>query len=107
MDRSGLQVAVKLLDKAMSTDSDPEAIALVEGCYRLLARAITAYDLEHGQTDFGPHRRERRLIADRRVARSSPPTPEEQGPLVAAGARYFDVAESAGQSSAPRVNLHL
>ena len=58
-----VQTAAKLLAKAQSTTSDPEAIALVERSYGLLARAITAYDLEH---DHGPRRRERRRLPDRR-----------------------------------------
>ncbi|HUY22927.1 MAG TPA: hypothetical protein VMV22_11395 [Acidimicrobiales bacterium] len=63
MGQPDVQTAAKLLAKAQSTTSPPEAIALVERSYGLLARVITAYDQAN---DCGPRRRERRLLPDRR-----------------------------------------
>jgi hypothetical protein len=77
MDRTGIEQAAKLLAKAASTDSDAESIALCERSYRLLAQAITAWDVENGQFTFGPEHggRERRLVPDRRAPRVVHPLP--------------------------------
>jgi hypothetical protein len=64
-----MDLAAKLLAKARSTDSDAEAVALVEKSYGLLARVITAYDDEQPIGPGGTRRRERRYLRDRRVER--------------------------------------
>jgi hypothetical protein len=79
IDRSGIKMALRLLAKAESTDSDPEAIALVERSYSLLADTINAYDLVVAQQS-GPRRRERRRIFDRRSARRTLAEPLGTGP---------------------------
>jgi hypothetical protein len=79
IDRSGIKMAARLLAKAESTDSDPEAIALVERSYSLLADTINAYDLVSAQQS-GPRRRERRRLFDRRSARRSLTDPVGIGP---------------------------
>jgi hypothetical protein len=66
MSREMVQTAAKLLAKAQSTTSDHEAIALVERSYRLLAKAINAYDAEHDNGGGSPRRRERRRLHERR-----------------------------------------
>jgi hypothetical protein len=66
MSREMVQTAAKLLAKAQSTTSDHEAIALVERSYRLLAKAINAYDAEHDNGGGSPRRRERRRLQERR-----------------------------------------
>jgi hypothetical protein len=104
MERRGLHRAVKLLEKARSTDSDAEAAALVLHSYRLLAQVITQYDLECGETEFGPHRRERRLIADRRASRAAAVDPE---PVHASYAARYQATEALTRPEQPRVNLHL
>lgn len=71
MDRSNMQRAAKLLAKAQGTQFDPEAIALVEKSYRILADVITAYEDEEEETsvDARSGRRERRYLRDRRGKR--------------------------------------
>lgn len=69
LDRARIEQTAKLLAKAASTDSEAEAVSLAEHCYRQLARIITEYDLERGESVFGPGHRERRLVADRRAPR--------------------------------------
>ncbi len=61
-----VQTAAKLLAKAQSTTSDHEAIALVERSYRLLAKAINAYDAQYDNGAGSPRRRERRRLHERR-----------------------------------------
>jgi hypothetical protein len=85
-DRTGIEQAMKLLAKATSTDSDPEAIALVEHVYRLLAKLITEDDLSRGETTFGLSRRERRLISDRRAVTGSQPVTNR-----GSGELYFEM----------------
>jgi hypothetical protein len=79
MDRSRIRTAIQLLAKAESTESDAEASALIERSYRLLADVITKHDLERGETIFGPRRRERRFLRDRRgkANRPAPPTSDK------------------------------
>jgi len=69
MDRKNMELAAHLLAKAQSTDFDPEAIALVEKSYSLLAKVITAFDEATDSAPSGTRRRERRLLRDRRAAR--------------------------------------
>ncbi len=69
LDRTTLATAAQLLAKASSSTVDAEAVAFVEKTYRLLAQVITDYDVSCGATDFGPRRRERRLLRDRRASR--------------------------------------
>lgn len=68
MTKSDIDKAAKLLAKAASTDYEPEAMALVERCYGLLAKVLT--DLDEAQhsasSSAAAQRRERRRIADRR-----------------------------------------
>jgi hypothetical protein len=64
MGRPNVVTAIKLLTKAQSTTSEPEAIALVERSYGLLAQIINVYDAEHAGD--GPRRRERRRLLERR-----------------------------------------
>jgi hypothetical protein len=63
MDRSDIRLAVKLLRKAESTDSDPESFALALRSYSLLAGAINGFE----ERSDGARRRERRLLQDRRA----------------------------------------
>jgi hypothetical protein len=86
MDRSRIRLATQLLLKAESTDADPEAAALVERSYRLLAEVITQHDLEQGHPVSGPRRRERRFLRDRRADRRGKPVPEPVVPPRAPGA---------------------
>lgn len=77
VDRAQVAVATQMLAKAESTDADEEAFALVLRTYRLLAKVITEHDLARGHTTFGPLRRERRLLRDRRANNAQPdPSPE-------------------------------
>jgi hypothetical protein len=69
MDRKNMELAANLLAKALRTDFDGEAIALVEKSYSLLAKVITAYDDSLGPAPTGARRRERRLLRDRRATR--------------------------------------
>jgi hypothetical protein len=66
MDRKKMELAANLLAKALRTDFDGEAIALVEKSYSLLAKVITAHD---DSVPPGARRRERRLLRDRRATR--------------------------------------
>ena len=86
VDQSRVRVAMALLAKAQSTDAQPEAAALVERSYRLLAELITQHDQEQGETLFGPRRRERRFLRDRRADRRGKPVPEPVVPPRAPGA---------------------
>jgi hypothetical protein len=63
MGRPNVATTIKLLTKAQST-SEPEAIALVERSYAMLAQIINTYDTEHAGD--GPRRRERRRLLERR-----------------------------------------
>jgi hypothetical protein len=69
MDRKNMELAANLLAKALRTDFEGEAIALVEKSYSLLAKVITAYDDSIGPAPSGTRRRERRLLRDRRATR--------------------------------------
>jgi hypothetical protein len=72
MDRKNMELAANLLAKAMRTDFDAEAIALLEKSYSLLAKVITAYDESVGPATpatRGTRRRERRLLRERRATR--------------------------------------
>jgi hypothetical protein len=69
MDRKNMELAANLLAKALRTDFDEEAIALLEKSYSLLAKVITAYDDGVGPATPGTRRRERRLLRDRRATR--------------------------------------
>jgi len=77
IDRSGIKMALRLLTKAESTDSDFEAIALAERSYSILADTINAYDAACAKQPGGMRRRERRRLFDRRSARRSAPAPDE------------------------------
>jgi hypothetical protein len=68
MDRKNMQLAANLLAKALRTDYDAEALALLEKSYSLLAKVITAYD-DSVPAAQGGRRRERRLLRDRRATR--------------------------------------
>jgi hypothetical protein len=81
MDRSNLALAAKLLAKAQDTPFEPEAAALAEKAYVLLAEFLNG--LEEEQSNSGrARRRERRLRHDRRITRrmfgwrSSSPRPD-------------------------------
>lgn len=63
MGRPNVATAIKLLTKAQSTNSESEAIALVERSYGMLAQMINVYDTENAG---GPRRRERRRLLERR-----------------------------------------
>jgi hypothetical protein len=73
MDRKNMELAASLLAKALRTDFDGEAIALVEKSYSLLAKVITAYDDSLGPAPTGARRRERRLLRDRRATEAPRP----------------------------------
>ena len=96
MSREMVQTAAKLLAKAQSTTSDHEAIALVERSYRLLAKAINAYDAQY-DNGSGPRRRERRRLQERRRrARAEAGTVAEERIPTKAGdsiARYRGTAD--------------
>ena len=66
MDRNNLRLAAKLLTKAQNTNFDPEAAALAEKAYRLLAELLNSYEGEAGSAG-GARRRERRHLRDRRA----------------------------------------
>lgn len=59
----------KLLAKAESTNSDPEALALLEKCYRELAQVVNDLDRIAGPPAPGSRPRERRFMFDRRGSR--------------------------------------
>jgi hypothetical protein len=68
MDRRNLALAAKLLAKAQDTTFEPEAAALTEKAYVLLAEFLNG--IEQGEPRRGLGRRtERRLLHDRRTAR--------------------------------------
>lgn len=68
MDREGVRRAGRLLEKALSTDSEPEALALLEKAYPILAQVINAAEAELPPPPGG-RRRERRFLKDRRAGR--------------------------------------
>jgi hypothetical protein len=87
MDRPTIQKVAKLLAKAESTDSEPEAIALVEKCYGILAQLLTEHDAaSRVESPAGPRRRERRRLFDRRGSRLAEATWTSEPS--AAAARY-------------------
>lgn len=90
MSRPMLDTAAKLLAKAQSTTSAPEAIALVERSYGLLAQVITAYDMEHGDATGELRRRERRRLQDRRRRSSAERASSAEGAAQIASARTGD-----------------
>jgi len=98
VDRARIRVAAQLLVKAESTDSEAEAAALTERCYRLLADIITKYDIEQGHTAFG-RRRERRFLRDRRGDRKA--REEQRG----ADAGRAQAAQSPEPKRAPASSL--
>jgi len=67
MDRCRMQVAAKLLAKAQSTDSDAEAIALLDKSHQLLGGIIADAEREARPVTPGRPRRERRCLTDRRA----------------------------------------
>ncbi len=67
MDRRGIKLAVKLLAKAESTDSDPESAALALRSCSLLERSISTLRDSPAATPS-----ERRDARERRAARSEP-----------------------------------
>ncbi len=79
MDREGVRRANRLLEKALSTSSEPEALALIEKAYPILARVINEAEAEMPPPPDG-RRRERRLRKDRRAGRRQAPAP---GPAAA------------------------
>jgi hypothetical protein len=106
MDRSKLDTATQLLAKAESTTAPAEAIALVERSYRLLADLINAYAAETGETDFGPRRRERRWLRDRRGdARRRRVTPSASPADAASG--YRSVTSVTDQSEGHHLDLKM
>ncbi len=79
MDRGTIGLASKLLAKAQVTTFAPEAAALTERAYRLLAEALNTYDAEVASA--GPvRRRERRHRSDRR-AHSAASRSDAPGPM--------------------------
>jgi hypothetical protein len=106
--RSKVETAAKLLSKAQSTDSQSEAIALVERAYGLLAQTINDYDAQH--SGAGPRRRERRRLLERRrrnraedVDDSSP----RAGSTADSIARYRGVTATAGSTRRRGVDVSL
>ncbi|MGD0439865.1 MAG: hypothetical protein ABSB52_04495 [Acidimicrobiales bacterium] len=97
LDRSGISMAIRLLAKAESTDSEDEAIALALRSYSLLAQAINTYDLTDGGVPKGARRRERRLLVDRRsaVRVSAEETAEAGDSAETAAAHYARLANRA------------
>ena len=69
LDRARIEVVAKLMAKAVSTVHGPEAVALVERSYGLLAQVLSDFDESAAGVAGGGRRRERRLIRDRRRAR--------------------------------------
>ena len=99
MDHESIQKVIKLLSKSETTDSEPEAVALVEKGYRMLAKVINEYDERTRDSTQGGQRRERRLLVERR--RSGLPevfksvqTDENGVALI----RYRNAAEGDGSS---------
>lgn len=81
MDRSGIARAAKLLAKAVSTDSEAEAIALSLRAYSILADNLNAFE---AATTPEPRRRERRRLRDRRaVSRAAEAAAAETVPVAA------------------------
>ncbi len=108
MDRSGIKMAIRLLTKAESTDSDYEAIALAERSYSLLADTINAYDVAVEQSGGG-RRRERRRLFDRRSARRSP-TPQTGQPddsQESSAADAYARLSNGGRDRKRSIDLHL
>jgi hypothetical protein len=68
MDRRALHKAAKLLAKAQETTFDPEAAALAEKAYRLLAEFLNEVERETAPGGAS-RRRERRHLRDRRSPR--------------------------------------
>jgi len=93
LDRSTIDQVAKMMAKARSTEHEPEAVALVERAYSLLARVLSDYDLASG----APGRRERRFIRDRRKGRRDRVYGDRPaaGPVVSPGdgtERYREIA---------------
>jgi hypothetical protein len=112
MSRELVQTAAKLLAKAQSTESDFEAIALVERSYSLLAQAINIYDLEN-DSGAGWRRRERRRLRERRRRRSEAVDGTGAGLLTSdfvtddSIARYRRTAADGGSSRRRRIDTTL
>ena len=84
MDQGTLGLATKLLAKAQGTSFDPEAAALTERAYRLLAVELNAYD-DQASAAGQPRRRERRFLIDRRATRpTSASASADAGPVPSA-----------------------
>lgn len=101
MDRSGIKMAIRLLTKAESTDSDYEAIALAERSYSLLADTINAYDIACAEQSGGVRRRERRRLFDRRSVRRGP-NPQVAQPAQAAEGSAADAYARLGNGGLGR-----
>ena len=71
LDRSRLDMALRLLAKAGRTSSGEEAVALAQKCYRLLAEQINQYEDAIDASPVGLRKRERRLLRDRRRGTSA------------------------------------
>ncbi len=99
MDRAPIQTALKLLAKAESTNHEPEAIALLEKCYRMIAQIINEYDEALGAANQANTRRERRFLFDRRRSR----VPETAKP---GESQYSGVALAQYRRSAERDEPH-
>ncbi len=92
MDREGVRRAGRLLEKALSTSSEPEALALLEKAYPILARVINDAEAEMPPPPDG-RRRERRLLKDRRAGRRQAPAPAAAPKTVpGAAAAYREAA---------------
>lgn len=113
MENSDLDTAVKLLQKAQSTEFDAEAVALAERAYRLLAAVITAYDAAQEAGGAPVRRRERRWLGDRRRDRRREGAPAGTGSTAAGSAvhrsisTYRRVSGPADQGGEPNISVSL
>jgi len=104
MNQATLELANRLLNKALSTDFDAEAAALTERAYRLLADALNEQD---GPGSTGQARkRERRHLRDRRSGSGAPrPTVPARTPGAATPSRRAEWIGLAGTGS--RIDLRV
>jgi len=101
LDRAKIEVVAKLLEKALRTEYEAEAVASLERSYRLLAELISRYD---DATQGAPGvRRERRLLKDRRRDKRVAPYNSVRSASPDGGAeRYREISDATSPRSEGR-----
>jgi hypothetical protein len=101
MDQGKLGTAAKLLAKAEVTTFEPEAAALAERAYRLVADVLNEVDDGH-RTEGAVPRRERRRLKERRAVRRPDRSAARRGSPSDAATNYRLRAGRPGLSTGTR-----